>query len=608
MSGAWELDAFALSMAFLFGVVCMLIMLAYLLEHYHIKIFHETGAAVILGVMLGKVVELVAPSEDEAAFVSFSSSLFFTLLLPPIILNSGYNMKRRRFFTNLAAILTYSLVGTIISFAATGVGMVLLGRIGLHNWSTVECFIFSSLASATDPVSTLAIMETTPVSGDLFAIVLGESVFNDAVAIVLHTTALTFVDSSLSAGSILGAIAFFLAVFVGSVVLGIGFGLLTSYILKVSRLRDHPHLEQGLLVSMAYAAYFLAQGLDLSGIVAILFCGVTLAHYAYNSLRPSSKKITKSTLKLMAYIAETVVFLFLGLALFAFRQEYNIWLIICAALVLLATRALHIFPLGFLLNRARRATLSKPMLGFLWFAGLRGAIAFALALDVPTEHGRSVRTVTLIIALVSILAMGGATHPVLSFLGLIIEDGENNGAGDDDHIDNIALEDLGGPTPPPGRSAAAGLVVVASPARVSSAMAQTPPRHTINMNLSRSETWWIAFDRKYLKPLFVRGYRPGDHGPDAHARNAHGAPYSRSISSHSSSDHQDQAPPPLRRPIHGHDDDDDDIDPLDPETDAYLGMGAAYVPYNRWNRSSSGSGSATLADLPSDSGGGSSDL
>ncbi|KNC47072.1 sodium/hydrogen exchanger 6 [Thecamonas trahens ATCC 50062] len=565
-AGVWELDSFFLELFLMFAILVILILFAYFLRHHQVRVLHETGVAVVLGAVIGKIIRLAAPEDQLTSFVSFSSRTFYVAALPPIIFNSGYNMKRRRFFTNLSPILTYAFCGTILAFAATSLAMIALGSLGLHSWSNVECFIFGSLISATDPVSTLAIMESTPVSEDLFAIVLGESVFNDAVAIVLHTTTLTFLHSSLSAASVVAAILFFLGVFIGSVCIGLGAGLLTSYILKVTRLRDHPYLEQSFLMAMAYAAYFLAQGLDLSGIVTILFCGVTMAHYAYANLRPSSRKITKSSFHFLSYIAETFVFLYLGFALFAFPQDYNVLLIVATALVLLVTRGLHIFPFGFVLNKSRssRRRLSPPMLKFLWFAGLRGAIAFALAIEMPTENATSVRTVTLVLALASILGMGGATYPVLSMLGLVtLPDGPEDIAADDTGA-GVPLETLTAATPDG--------ILVGSPANVPIA---ARARH--ERMLSRSENFFITFDRRYLKPLFVRNYAP--HAPRvARETGPSGLAFSRSISSHSS----------VEDAVHA---------PSAPGHTAVAAAGAVYVPRGRWGNSSSGSGSATLADL-----------
>ena len=156
----------------------------------------------------------ILPDEDLKKLESFSPTAFFLVLLPPIIFESGYNLHKGNFFANLGSILLFAIVGTLISALVVGGGVYILGVADLvYPLNFVESFAFGkniskyirffsvksisrnffkiisgSLISAVDPVATLAIFQALDVDPVLNMLVFGESILNDAVAIVLTTT------------------------------------------------------------------------------------------------------------------------------------------------------------------------------------------------------------------------------------------------------------------------------------------------------------------------------------------------------------------------------------------------------------------------------------
>ncbi|KAJ3390658.1 monovalent cation:H+ antiporter, CPA1 (nhx1) [Entophlyctis sp. JEL0112] len=147
---------------------------------------HETIVALLMGACVGVFVR-AAGGPALQQMVSFEHAYFFNLLLPPIILSSGYDLKPRRFFKNFGTILVFAFLGTLI---ATGViGFVLYAAVVLRlaplKLTLHECMTFGSILSSTDPVTIIAVFNQLRVDPDLFAVVFGESMLNDAVAIVL---------------------------------------------------------------------------------------------------------------------------------------------------------------------------------------------------------------------------------------------------------------------------------------------------------------------------------------------------------------------------------------------------------------------------------------
>ncbi len=108
------------------------------------------------------------------------------MLLPPIIFESGYNMQTKPFFKNIGSVLSYSFIGTFIAIILSSLLFFYTGQMGIsYQFTMQESWVFGSLISATDPVAVLAIFKEMDADEDLFAVVFGESIFNDAIGIVM---------------------------------------------------------------------------------------------------------------------------------------------------------------------------------------------------------------------------------------------------------------------------------------------------------------------------------------------------------------------------------------------------------------------------------------
>jgi len=157
--------------------------------------------------------------------LKLDSRAFFLFFLPPIIFESGYNLHKGNFFGNFGSIMIFAVFGTIISTLVIAIG---LGSLGLLPW--VDAFVFGSLISSVDPVATLAIFNALDVDPTLYTLVFGESVLNDAIAIVLFKTFLGFMHSSFSAGTILVIVTHFLLTFFGALSIGCLCALITALV------------------------------------------------------------------------------------------------------------------------------------------------------------------------------------------------------------------------------------------------------------------------------------------------------------------------------------------------------------------------------------------
>lgn len=139
--------------------------------------------------------------------------------------------------------------------------------------SFVEALSIGATLSATDPVTILAIFNAYKVDPKLYTVIFGESILNDAIAIVLFETAQKYVPSPIdgtkgsspSVLSLFEAIGIFLLVFFGSLIIGVAVGILTTLGLKFTHVRRFPKIESCLVILIAYASYFFANGIKMSG-------------------------------------------------------------------------------------------------------------------------------------------------------------------------------------------------------------------------------------------------------------------------------------------------------------------------------------------------------
>lgn len=285
------------SLAFQFGAFLILLMIAIILCNHvthklHWHFLPEAAATIGVGIMASIICLLMKSNSIAVSLMDFDPNFFFVGMLPPIIFNSGYTMKRRYFFENITPILTFSILGTLIMSVVTGVGIYIVGRFGwVMKLSMAEALTFGSLISATDAVSILAVFQELHVDPTLFYLVFGESSLNDAVAICLYETFSRFIGHSYEFKPLLFAIFEFALVLTGSTMIGVIFGMIPAMLFKYGNLRSNLLHEVGVYVMFAYLPFLVSQVLGMSGVVSIIFAGISMKHYASPNLSPEARDV-----------------------------------------------------------------------------------------------------------------------------------------------------------------------------------------------------------------------------------------------------------------------------------------------------------------------------
>ncbi|CAK9111907.1 unnamed protein product [Durusdinium trenchii] len=373
--------------------------------------FSEAGASLLVGFLGGGLLTLLvredasdrfSEKEVQHSVVGFSSTVLFCVLLPPIIFDSGFRMRGAFFWANIDKIMVLAFVGTLLSSLVVGFLLVAVSGIlpfapdapdGPSSISLPEALSFGALISATDPVTTLAIFEQLQVDPHLFNVVFGMTMD-------------------------------FVVIFVGSAIIGASLGCLSALLFKHVDLPGHtaahgPKLELAVFLVFCYAPFLLADGAGLSGIVAILFTGITMKRYTFNNLSPDARETVQTIVSLMASCAETLVFIDLGTSAWESLRA-DIRLVAYVFLCCLLGRAVNVYTAGLILNATQPSYPRRPFetndMHMVWFAGLRGAIAFALSTQFKGPHRHSTMALAMWVVLISVWFLGGATAPMLSWL------------------------------------------------------------------------------------------------------------------------------------------------------------------------------------------------
>ncbi|EYB99738.1 hypothetical protein Y032_0120g913 [Ancylostoma ceylanicum] len=296
----------SLAIFFILFVLVLAILIVHILIISKIHFIPESLAIVILGSVVGSI--LSYSEHDYSEIEALSPDVFFLVLLPPIIFENAYNLNKGYFFSNIGPILSFAILGTAISALVIGFCIYILGQADLvYEFSIFECFAFASMISAVDPVATLAIFQAVKVEGLLYMLVFGESMLNDAVSIVFAATAIRHSHpplNSLGPSEILWSVSTtFLTMFTLSAVLGSAIGLLSALLFKHVDLRKTPSLEFALLLVFAYIPYGFAEAMSLSGIMAILFCGITMSQYTQQNISPVTQITFRQTFRTISFVA-----------------------------------------------------------------------------------------------------------------------------------------------------------------------------------------------------------------------------------------------------------------------------------------------------------------
>nr|XP_040057619.1 sodium/hydrogen exchanger 2 [Gasterosteus aculeatus aculeatus] len=378
----------------------------------------ESCLLITIGLIVGGIMHSV--HEEPPAVLR--SNVFFLYMLPPIVLDSAYFMPTRPFFENIGTVLWFAVVGTLWNSIGIGMSLYAICQIeafGVQDINLQENLLFATIISAVDPVAVLSVFEDVSVNEQLYIVVFGECLFNDAVTVVLYNM-FNFVAEMPVVEPVdvfLGVARFFVVGF-GGMGFGILFGFTAAFTTRfTSRVRE---IEPLFIFMYSYLAYLVAELFSISSIMAIVTCALTMKYYVEENVSQRSCTTIRHVVKMLGSIAETLIFFFLGVVTITTDHEWNWGYILFTLLFAFVWRGLGVLVLTQIINPFRTIPFNfKDQFG-LAYGGLRGAISFALVFTLPDSIGRKQLFVTATIAVIlfTVFLQGISIRPLIEFINV----------------------------------------------------------------------------------------------------------------------------------------------------------------------------------------------
>jgi CPA1 family monovalent cation:H+ antiporter len=368
--------------------------------------FPYTVALVVAGLLVG-----VGARAAGYPAVDVSPELVLLVLLPGLVFDAAYRLRfaeLRRWFGGLALL---AVPGVLVS--AVVVAVVLNVATGLR---LDLAFIVGAMVSATDPAAVVATFKRLEVPPALATMVDGESLLNDGTGLVLFAIAVQAVHAPISP---IEAVWTFTSIVAISVAIGLAAGFVAA---RVMALVDDHLIELTITVVLAYGSYLLADHFHDSGVIATVTAAVVLGNVGPGkTMSVTGADAIDTVWEFLAYLLTAVVFLLVGLAIPPARLADSIGPIACGIVGILVGRALVVYVLlGGVSRLAPRpglaARVSTGWLHVLFWAGLRGAVAVAMALALPADvpQRELLQEITFGVVLFTLLVQGTTVEWVIA--------------------------------------------------------------------------------------------------------------------------------------------------------------------------------------------------
>jgi CPA1 family monovalent cation:H+ antiporter len=350
--------------------------------------------------------------------IDLTPDLILFIFLPALLFESSYNLPFGEVRDNLRPIALLAVPGVILTAVCVAASLYFTTGVG---WATA--FLFGAIMSATDPVSVVAIFRKMGAPRRLSVILEGESLFNDGTSIVLFRIVLAIVVAG-AVENVAVSVGQFVIVVLGALALGAAVGFLVSMLL--SRVDDYL-VETSMTLVVAYGTYLLAEQLGVSAVIAVVVAALVLGNYgSVASMSPSTRLAVSSTWEFFGFLANSLIFLLIGLEL-DLDKLGRYWLPTLVAIgIVLLVRVVVVVMSSAVLRYIHRPIPSRWQAVLVW-GGLRGSLALALALSVPLTIGTGapfpdrdlILVMTFGVILFSLLVQGLTMETLLRRLGLI---------------------------------------------------------------------------------------------------------------------------------------------------------------------------------------------
>ena len=383
--------------------------------------FPYTVGLVIVGLGLSFLARNIEALE-VVNFFRLSEEIILFIFVPPLIFESALNMDSKLLLRNLSPVLVLAAPGLLLSTAIVGVVLAWLTPLTLG-----QALLFGSLISATDPVAVIALFKELGAPKQLAILVEGESLFNDATAIVTFNIILGIIAAGvIGADALQQGASDFLVAFLGGILVGVAFGYLMRYIMNLAQ--ENSLLLSTITTITAYGAFLIAEEVfEVSPVMAVVSAGLVVGWYKSNRLEAETREYVGEFWEYGAFLANSLIFLLVGITASSSRffeqlsQTQSLLSSLGITIVtVLVARAIVVFGLISLVNLFRQSKISLSYQLVSYWGGLRGAVCLALALSIDPEFPNRdlIVILTLGIALFTLLIPGTTVGKLLQSLEL----------------------------------------------------------------------------------------------------------------------------------------------------------------------------------------------
>ncbi len=355
------------------------------------------GLSLVIPEQVASICRIV--TEIDFRTILFEFLLGFLLFAGSIHINIEQLIKGKMpifLYATLGVLMSTFLVGTIFYYVA--------GLIEVEINYTF-CLIFGALISPTDPIAVLALLEKAGISKEIEIKIVGESLFNDGVGIVVFLTLMT-IGTMMGTDLHFGHIAQeFLKEVGGGLFLGYLLGYLGNRLFL--SLQNEPVIAIHVSLAIVMGGYSLASILHVSGALAMVVAGLIIGNGLHHEPACSVQKNYLTLFwKVIDEILNSILFVLIGLEIIGLNYQLNYLILgVISIFIVLFSRYTSLFFSNFLLKKEHRA--NSKNLKILTWAGLRGGISIALVLSLPQNEIRdALLLVTYVIVIFSIIVQG----------------------------------------------------------------------------------------------------------------------------------------------------------------------------------------------------------
>ena len=355
-----------------------------------------------ISLVLAGVALALSPLTPE---VNLSKELIFTVFLPPLIYEAALYIRWSELCRDFPVIISFATIGVLLSAGITAAGMHFLA-----GWQWESAILFGVLIAATDPVSVISTFKEAGVHGRLRLLVEAESLFNDGTAALAFVIALAFATGGQITLS--GTLLTFVTMVFGGILCGVL--VAGGVLLLAGRTEDHL-IEITLTTIAAYGSFLLAEHFHLSGVLASLSAGLLTGNVgSLGSISDKGREAVESFWEYVAFVINSLIFILIGIR--EVHQDFaSLFIPIFIAIILVIIgRAVAIYPISLLFSHST-LQINKSHQHILFWGGLRGALALALALGLPHEIPQRDEIVTVAFGVVgfSVIIQGLTITPLL---------------------------------------------------------------------------------------------------------------------------------------------------------------------------------------------------